>query len=226
MLSVCGYNRGRALSYWLCFTHLNERTSFWWVKPVGSLCRVNPESALVALFKTSTKCALFWTYMEGYMDTIFACCCGWDLLEPAVKPDSTTANRKAEHLCWKTNIENDETDVSVTRLPGQQWTMHEGMCVCAPARTNILSDFWYVFVYGSWSLKVSGGIESIKNTSSSQISGHFLISKTLSRPVELYCVVTFTLNCCNCYSLCQWESCVYRAHKHQPVPGTNTTYSH
>lgn len=37
--------------------------------------------------------------------------------EAAVKPDSPTANREAEHLCRKTNMRADETDVLVTRQP-------------------------------------------------------------------------------------------------------------
>lgn len=38
-----------------------------------------------------------------------------DLFEPVIKPDSTTANRKVEHLCRKTNKKDDKTDVALAR---------------------------------------------------------------------------------------------------------------
>lgn len=39
-----------------------------------------------------------------------------DLFEPAVKPDSAAANRKAEHLCRKTNMKGDEIDVFCNKV--------------------------------------------------------------------------------------------------------------
>lgn len=124
-------------------------------QPMATLC----SHRLSALFTLSTLSTLFFLLLRGRKmlsgkkkesNKPAQCVSELDLFEPAVKPDSTTANRKAEHLCRKTNTEGDETDFStseVTLSPQQVsgelcTSVSLSLCVCVHWwGGNILSAF-------------------------------------------------------------------------------------